>query len=634
VLRSQDGGLTWRPTGRNVIGDPFNRPLFPGSPSSDVVGHSQDGYVGCIAVSPFDSRLVAVGIGLPVLSGDSGASWTLFSDSAPPGNLHRHGDTHGLLFDPSDRRTLHVCSDGGLATTPDLGATWQSGANRQLPNLEFYKTSPSPKDSGLVAGSLQDNGNVYAPLYIDTDPWKTLDTGDGVMTQFLPTGDLLRQNNTLTANDATTGLPVDYGRQVRAAAWDDDHRKFTDRSMFPLPPLSYGVIPVDATGAGLSVPANEDGLELTEPVAAPSFKNDDGEPMVSVGANGLQVFGLFVQPDGNSHWEVLGSVIDDGTKRGPTGALLPPDFISAVTSRDGTFIYCGTNNGNVFRLDAPASGLGFNLTVIPTVGSTTILRIVAFAPDGAFLIAGATVLRLTITAGTAAWTTLTGKVLPSGLPALLPPGQQYNALAADPMTNPPTLYVTTAFAIFVSQDNGDSWLPFNEGLPNAPLCTDLRWVQEASGVTFLYVATQGWSVFGRALNVQEGAFSTLLVDGHLDLIDRVLLGAFTGDDTSFVWFNDSRVLGPFHPIDKMNFHGDETMGGEVSADLKLDLLWKVDSSIDVKWNASMSTDEDDESDSASDTVNVTTGSTEAVTVDFKTDDLEPDRVHIEFTATN
>jgi hypothetical protein len=41
---------------------------------------------------------------------------------------------------------------------------------------------------------------------------------------------------------------------------------------------------------------------------------------------------------------------------------------------------------------------------------------------------------------------------------------------------------------------------------------------------------------------------------------------------------------------------------------------------------------DDDSDSRSDTVNVATSTATTVTVDFKTGEVEPDEVHIEFTA--
>jgi hypothetical protein len=628
VLVSGDGGLTWGPTSATVTGDP--RPLFPGNVGSDVAGHTQDGYVGCIGVSPVDSRQVAVGMGEPLLSTDGGASWTAFTELSGPGFAHRHTDTHALLFDPSAPKTLYIGSDGGLATTPDLGATWQTATNRQLPNHEFYKVTASPKDAGLVAGSLQDNGNLEAPLYITVDPWKTLDDGDGVMTQFVSTGDLLRQNNTATDIDPS-GATVEYGRKVRAATWDPVGRQFQDRQMFPTPPLSEGVIPVDGTGDGLAVPANQDGLELTEPIAIPGYSNAQAEPMVAVGASGRGVFGLFGQANGNSHWTPLATVPNLPSKDAKGNPL--PYFISAVTSPDGKLIFAGTNNGRVFRLLSP----NFTVTDVSDAAvSVPVIRIVAFATDRAFLIAGTGVFRLSVSAaGGATWTKLTGKVLPGGASALLPTADQFNALAADSTTVPPTLYVCTAFGIFVSADEGDAWLPFVDGLPNAPLCTDLRWVEESSGVTFLYLATQGWSAFRRPLNVQEGTFSTVVVDGQMELIDQVLFGNLVGDDTTFVWFNDSRVLGPFHPIDSLTFSGKEKLGGEIQAKITLNLAWKVDSSVVVTWNADMQGD--DENDGADGKVTVATGTTQPVEAHLATDTSwweEPDRVNISLTVTN
>ena len=632
VLRSNDGGLTWRPTGSLVTGE--SQPLFGGM--SNLAGDTEDGYTGCIGVSPFHPNLVAVGVTEPFLSRDNGATWTRLNDTTGPIHQHLHADIHALVFDPVDENTLYVCCDGGLVTTPDLGATWQSGANRQLPDLEFYKVAPSPLDSGLVAGSLQDNGNVYAPQYIDLDPWKALDGGDGVITQFVTTGDLLHTVNGVETKDSN-GADLIFGSEVRAASWDNAARKFSDRSMFSTFPRSLGVIPVDGETGGLLIPDDKDlkervsALELTEPVRVPNWKNEDGEPMVAVGARGIQVFGLFAKAGGNSHWTPIGAV-DNLPDKDPMGNP-KPYLITAVTSPDGTFIFAGTNNGKVFRLDASLAGAIFPFTNVSDPAMTVeVTRIVAFAPDQAFLIAGEKVFRIWIPPGGAIWTPLAGMVLPGGVSATLPVGQAFTCLAADPTTPVPALYVGTSFGIWVSEDNGESWLPFVEGLPRVPLCQELRWVQEASGVNFLYLATQGWSVFRRVLNVQEGAFSTLVVDGHMDLTDRVLLGDFTGDDYSLVVFNDMRTLGPFHPIDRMKFHGDEIMGGEISADLTLDLLWKIDSSIAVNASASMSAHDDDLSDSSAFTPKP--GETLDVSFSMKSGEVEPDRVEIDFTATN
>lgn len=617
VLKSDNGGLKWQPTGTLVTGESL--PLFPGSPGSDLAGHTQDGYVGCIGVSPFDANHVAVGIVEPFLSQDGGTHWTRYTEFT---SAHRHEDTHALVFDPTVAGTLHICSDGGLATTPDLGKTWQSTANRQLPNLEFYRFGASPTDSGVIAGSLQDNGDIFAPLYITTDPWTLLEGGDGVMSQFLTGGQLLRQNNTIAQTDGS-GTTVEYGRKVRAARWDAGERTFHDLALFPDPPLSYGVVPVDGTGDGLAVPPNQEGQELVEPVATPTFANAAGEPMVAVGVSALAVFGMFAVPDGTLHWQPIGTVpsLPNVDK---FGNPLPYFATAVAAAPDGTAVFVGMNTGKIFRLDLAISGTPIFDLSDPAI-TVQVTEFVAFAPDQVFVIAGSSVFRGTATG----WTPLPGKVLPGGVSATLP-GQPLNTLAGDPTTTPPTLYVATSSQVFQSQDSGDTWFDFTANLPKAAGCNDLRWVQETSGVTFLYLATFGWSVFRRPLNF-EAVLEPVTVDGHMDLIDRVLIGT---DDIVHPTFADSRMLGPLHPFEQMGFIEDDT-GGEVRAVLKLDFAWKTDGSVVMTVSADLIDLEDDEVDAHADTtVTIPFGAAESVVIDLKSGEIEPDRAHIEFTVTN
>ncbi len=630
VLKSTDGGLTWRPTGTAVAGQTL--PFFPGNPASDVAGHTENGYVGCVGVSASDPDHVAVGVVHPLLSRDGGKTWV---DLTGPAGAHGHGDTHALLFDPTADGTLHICSDGGLATTPDLGKTWSSASNRQLPNLEIYSFSASPKDAGLLAGSLQDNGNVYAPLYIASDPWTDADGGDGVMSLFIGSGELMRQNNTLALPDST-GTQVEYGRKVRASRWDAGERRFHDLAIFPNSPLSSGVVPVDGTGDGLGIPldatgtggAVPPGVELLEGVATPTFANALGEPMVAVGASALAVFGMFAVAGGTFHWQQLGTVPSLPNKDA-FGNPLPYLATAVAAVPDGTAVFVGMNTGKVFRLDLDAPGSPVaNLS--DKAVSTQIARFAAFAPDRVVLIAGGVVFRR----DGAGWTPLPGKVLPGGTSALLPVGQQFNALAADPTTAPPTLYVATSGQIFRSEDSGDTWFDFTGNLPKAPNCNDLRWVQESSGATFLYVATFGWSVFRRLLNFDE-LLRPVAVDGHMDLTDRALVGS---DDIVHPTFSDSRMLGPLHPFEQMTFTEDDT-GDEVRVVLKLDFAWKTDFSVALTVSADLIDRDDDDDDNEVDahadtTVTIPFGTVETVVIDLKSGEIEPDRAHIEFTVTN
>jgi hypothetical protein len=196
--------------------------------------------------------------------------------------------------------------------------------NRQFPNFQFRRFAASPIDSGLIAGSLQDNGDVYTTLYVNADPWRDRDGGDGVLTSFLATGHLVFNNNTITENDKN-GNSVEFGAKTRISTWDNAKRAFADLKLFPDQPLSQGAIPVDATADGL---LNGGGkvdsavVNLVEVVTVPSWKNAAVETMLAVAVEGEQVFGLFQKKGGDFHWTMLASIPHEPDKD-KTGKELP-----------------------------------------------------------------------------------------------------------------------------------------------------------------------------------------------------------------------------------------------------------------------------------------------------------------------
>lgn len=281
-----NGGSAWYPTGTTVTGQTLS--LFPGSPSSKLAGHTQNGYVGCVGVSPFDPDHIAIGMTNVFISKDGGGNWVRHSVET---NSHLHADTHAVVFDPTDAATLHVCSDGGLATTPDLGDGWRSASNRQLPNLEFYDFSPSIVDSGLIAGSVQDNGTLYAPLYITTEPWRMLRGGDGEITRFIPMSGLAWQDN-----EAIGALKVG----VRADFWRASERLFYELPIL-LDVTSKRLVITDILGR---IPPKQ----LIAAVNTPALLNPKGEEMVAVAAIGLTVYGMFLRSGFAPHWQVIGAI--------------------------------------------------------------------------------------------------------------------------------------------------------------------------------------------------------------------------------------------------------------------------------------------------------------------------------------
>lgn len=614
VLRSNDGGVSWDLTGSAVNGQ--MNALFPGDAAHDLAGHTSFGYVGCVGVSPFKADIVAVGIVNPFLSTDGGKRWEGFPEET---SAHRHEDTHGLVFDPLDPETLHVCSDGGLASTPDLGKTWQSPVNRQLPNLQFKRFAASGHDSGVIAGTLQDNGDLYTSLYPTDTPWRDMDGGDGSLSMFADNGDLIYRNNQLITKNAA-GMDVEFGAKPRDARWDPAKRQFADVPAPALPdyPLSLGVILVDGTSDGLIVNGLSGDANVIEVLNTTGFMSVGGEFLMGVAAEGEAVFGLFQKADKTFHWQPLATIPHRPDTDPATGAE-KPYYATAAASLDGDAIFVGMNNGKIFRLDAPAFA-ATNLSD-PSI-SAEIRRFAVLATDHVFTIADGNVFR---------WNGTKWAFLTTGLPV----GETFQALEADRTSSSAHLFVATDSGVWDSEDDGKTWFGNTGNLPAAPGCRDLRFVRESSGATFMYLSTYGWSAFKQILNFED-VMQTVTINGHMDLVDRQLV---EDDITANPTFLRIFTLGPFHPFE--GFVDTEDDGDEVRVVLKVDLEWKIDRSVVVKFDATMiAKDEDDEEeDRQTGTLTVAFGKTGTQTIDLVSekglgDWTEPDRAHIEFTVTN
>ena len=132
---------------------------------ADHIAGGQGDYNNCIGVSPANPSVVALGWqNGTFLSTDGGRHF-----AGTSGGAHLHADVHAVYFDPRDHNgsTLHVGSDGGIATTTDLATTWSSERSKTLRNLQptgfpernnYGATFPHPTVAGAVAAGWKDNG--------------------------------------------------------------------------------------------------------------------------------------------------------------------------------------------------------------------------------------------------------------------------------------------------------------------------------------------------------------------------------------------------------------------------------------------------------------------------------------------
>lgn len=168
VYRSDDGGTSWKKTHTKPIG----------------IYSTYGYYFGKIFVSPTDeNKLVITGVSLQ-LSTDGGKTWKNIDQA------NVHGDHHAIWIDP--KRDSHIINgnDGGCNITYDNGEHWFF-ANTP-PVGQFYAITTDEDRPYNVYGGLQDNNVWYGPSgYVASVRWqssgeypyKSLVGGDGMQVQ-------------------------------------------------------------------------------------------------------------------------------------------------------------------------------------------------------------------------------------------------------------------------------------------------------------------------------------------------------------------------------------------------------------------------------------------------------------------
>lgn len=90
----------------------------------DPYGETQYDWNACIAVDPFDDRVILAGIQELSRSTDGGVTWSVVATY-----YHPHEDQQSVVFDPANRGVVYLSNDGGIFRSTDGGQTWYSGAS-------------------------------------------------------------------------------------------------------------------------------------------------------------------------------------------------------------------------------------------------------------------------------------------------------------------------------------------------------------------------------------------------------------------------------------------------------------------------------------------------------------------------
>lgn len=177
IYKSDDFGATWR---RVNICNSSNRD----SPQPNYMNIQGD-QMNSIVIDPKNSAHIFVG-GLDIYSSaDSGKTlqrktdWNTSPDNFNDSNFV-HGDIQSLQF---VNDTLYACTDGGIARSADMGASWTNTINDGLSTLQFVGVDADNDLSFFVGGS-QDNGQDR--IEVLDENWTQTHVGDGGRTWVSP----------------------------------------------------------------------------------------------------------------------------------------------------------------------------------------------------------------------------------------------------------------------------------------------------------------------------------------------------------------------------------------------------------------------------------------------------------------
>jgi len=466
ILRSDDGGETWRATKANYASESGVFPkgtLLRGELMGD---ETAGGVMHRLKVSPVNPNTLSVTGMFAYISRDNGDTWYILGDQSW-NNLHSlHGDVHEVEFDPNDPtgKSLVVASDGGVAVSTDLGNSW-TDLNEKYASLQLYGTgSRGFYGCGAISPNVygegtQDNGNIYTELD-GAAPWKKLDGGDGGQWHSLRVGGFIRSN----MNSAT----------IWRGTWNAS-KKVVEQAVEI--PVRVGGRDVTGTTVGL-VAAN---------VNSPAHHNGKGQTMYTVGALGGRIHGLFANDDGGDmHWEQLSDWV----------APLE-QIVAAVGSATGEKIYLSTfgpQGVQMYMVTTETGSVSPMGPLPPPLRPTTssgvdpkarVHRFVVLNDENAFALyttdqVNSGFLLKTADGGT------TWEIMPA-------PSKGLTSIELDWTTG--AFYLSDTDHVYISRNNCKTWTRASIGLPQHCQGIDLRFVAQPDGKNFLYLATYGWSLW-------------------------------------------------------------------------------------------------------------------------------------------
>lgn len=391
--------------------------------------NSQGHYNNCIAVHPANPDVVLAG-GIDVYrTSNGGNTWVNTTNSYRGGTTHP--DQHVFAFDPFVSNTVYLGNDGGVYRSTNGGTAWTE-IGLALPITQFYEMGLDQTRYFRAYGGTQDNGSwgaVGNGAWPDT--WVSVSPfgGDGF--------------HTIVDESDPDYIYAEsqYGRLYRLRASSPGSADYLT------PELDFEGSP------------NYDPGSWSTPIAMSAADRTS----LYTGRRSL-----WRSLDFGNSWDRL---TPGNSAMISTIALSPFDAEKITIGTSGGEVYSTTDGGVQWRR---ASGIGnryVSEAVYDPVDRNRVYAVISGTGMGHVYRSDD---------NGASFTNITGSL----------PDVPTSALAVDPQNNN-IIYVGNDVGVFVTLNGGDLWLPFNDGLPYAPVVD----MEIHKTRRMLVAATHGRSMF-------------------------------------------------------------------------------------------------------------------------------------------
>ncbi len=366
-------------------------------------------YFGNLTINPTnDDELYLLGVDLYKTT-DGGVNWNM---SGPSWWTYQvHADKHALVY--INNNTQLLATDGGIYKTTDAGQNWVD--IEDIPNTQFYRIAVNPHATNEYWGGAQDNGTTSGNS-ATLNNWIRQYGADGFQPIFHPTNPLIYYMETQNGNIVYT---------------DDGGILFNGGN--------NGIDPGDRRNWDMPVIMSKHNPDVMYTGTFQVLKNNGGT---------------------NVNWTPISPDLTDGL-------IFHPRFHNITTVAEspvnGSFLYAGTSDGNVWRTlnggttwnDVTASMPDRYVTSIKASNITPGLAYVThsgyryndFLPH----------IHKTTNNGTS-WTDISGNLPPVAINSVLPyPG------------NDNLLFVATDGGVFATIDAGNTWNMLGTNMPVIPV---------------------------------------------------------------------------------------------------------------------------------------------------------------------